>query len=142
MHADQAFQTGFVASPSREIAEQSFRCHRQGLGQLHNVFERDITLTSLYSADVIAMQPCTFREFLLRETSLHAKRPHGVPELGFDRCRGHLSSCRDDHYESTHDEWYLSCTAFSRIRLAENGCGFRDHNYAERSNDGLVGATI
>jgi hypothetical protein len=53
------------------------------------------------------VESCPFCKFLLRQAPFDAKRSHRASEPRFHRLRGHLSSFRADHYESTHDECYL-----------------------------------
>ena len=94
-------------SSSRKIVEQLLRCYRQSLGQLNDILERDVPFPALNSADIIPVESRSFCKFLLRQASFDAKRSHRASEPRFHRVRGHLSSFRADHYESTHDECYL-----------------------------------
>ncbi len=108
------------ASSSWEIAKQLLGRDRQSHGNLDNVLERDIAFPTLHSADVIAMKPCSLCKLLLGQAPFSAKRSYGASKPGFDRLRGHFSSFRYDHYESTHDECYLFFTANSRARPHRN----------------------
>jgi len=111
------------ASSSWEIAKQLLRRDRQSHGNLDNVLKRDIAFPTLHAADVIAMKSRSLCKLLLGKASISAKRSYGASKPGFDRLRGHLSSFRDDHYESTHHEWYLFFTADSRNRPhSRSGC--------------------
>lgn len=104
---EQTIRDAARAPSLREIVKQRFRCHRQSFGKLHDVLKRDIAFAALYSADVITVEACSLSELLLGQASLNAERADRGAEARFDRKRGHLSSCRDDHHESTHDECYL-----------------------------------
>ena len=94
-------------SSSWNIVEQLLRCDRQGFGELDDILERDVPFPALHSADIVPVESCPFCKFLLRQAPFDAKRSHRASEPRFHRLRGHLSSFRADHYESTHDECYL-----------------------------------
>ena len=97
-------------SSSWKIDKQLLRTYCQGVGDLDDVFERNVPFPSLDPSDIIAVQTGSFRKLLLRQAPLDTKRSHRASEQRLDRIRGHTSSFRDDHYESTHDECYLfSC---------------------------------
>ena len=73
-------QGEFSALPN--VSLRSWKIHKEiswrngeRLRQLHDVFQPHIPLTPLYPADVIAMQTCPFRQFLLRVAPLVAELP-------------------------------------------------------------------
>ncbi len=102
-------------SSSWKIVEQLLRCYGQSLGELDDILECDVPFAALNSADIIPVESCPFCKFLLRQAPFDAKRSHRVSEPRFHRPRGHLSSFRADHYESTHDECYIfSCSHAQR----------------------------
>jgi hypothetical protein len=74
----------------REIGEQVFRGDRQCFGKLDDIFKSDITLPSLNSPDVVAMQSGSLSKFFLGQASLIAQFAYRDSEPGFDRRRGHV----------------------------------------------------
>ena len=119
IQSDEPLLIYIFMSSSWEIVEQFFRCYRQSLGELNDVLERDVPFPALNSADIIPVESCPFCKFLLRQAPFHAKRSHRASEPRFHRLRGHLSSFRADHYESTHDECYLFSCVKAWDRIAE-----------------------
>lgn len=134
MRYEQTVRNTARAPSLREIFKQYFRCHRQSCGKLHDVLKRDIAFAPFYSPDVITVKARSLSELLLRQAPFKAKRPYGGAESRFDRKRGHLSSCRDDHYESTHDEWYIALDTHQRNRRGH------DQSTACHYNSALLGA--
>ena len=113
---------------SGQIIEQFSRGNRETLSKFDNVFEGDVTLSALDSTNVIAMQTCSLCEFLLREAPVHTKSANSSAKTNFRRLMGHASSCRHDHYESTHDECYRAGTGVGlheRRDILPAACGRR-----------------
>ncbi len=61
---------------SGEVREQFSWSHRQRTSQFDDVLQSDVPLPSLDPTNVIAMQPCSLGQFLLREPALVAKFSH------------------------------------------------------------------
>ena len=97
----------YIFTASWKFVEQLFRSYGQSFGELDDILERNVSFSALNAADIIAVESRSFCKFLLRQAPFDAKRSQRVSEPRFHRLRGHLSSFRDDHYESTHDECYL-----------------------------------
>jgi hypothetical protein len=58
---------------SGEVREQVPWRHRQRTSQFDYVFQGDVPLPSLNPADIVAMQPSSFSQFLLRVPALVAE---------------------------------------------------------------------
>ena len=116
---DQMLNMLIFISSSWKIVEELFRCYRQGASELNNILECNIPFAALDSSDIVAVESGSFCKFLLRQTPLETELSHRASEQRFDRLRGHLSSFRDDHYESTHDECYLFSCVKAWDRIAE-----------------------
>jgi hypothetical protein len=74
---------------SGEVREQFPWRHRQRTSQFDDVLQSDVPLPPLDTADVIAMQPRSLGQFLLREPALVAKLSHRGAESILYRERGH-----------------------------------------------------
>ena len=72
-----------------KVCEKIARRHRKRIRQFHDVFESNIPLATLHTAHIIAMQICSFGQFLLRVASLVAELPQRVAESRFDGARRH-----------------------------------------------------
>jgi hypothetical protein len=58
---------------SGEVREQFPWRHRQRTSQFDDVLQSDVPLPSLNPADIVAMQPSSFSQFLLRVPALVAE---------------------------------------------------------------------
>jgi hypothetical protein len=66
------------SSPTQQfgkIHKEFSRRNRKGLCQFHDILQSHIPLTALDPADVVAMQPGPFGQFLLRVASLVTELP-------------------------------------------------------------------
>jgi len=58
---------------SGEVCEQFPRRYGERTSQFDDVFQGDVPLSSLNPADIVAMQPSSFSQFLLRVPALFAE---------------------------------------------------------------------
>jgi hypothetical protein len=90
--ANRIKSDGYVRDPnegSQEVREQFPWRNRQRTSQFDDVLQSDVALPPLDTANVIAMQPCSLGQFLLREPALVAKLSHRGAESSLYRERGH-----------------------------------------------------
>lgn len=72
----------------RKVCKKFLRRNRKRLGQLDDVFQRDVSFPAFNSPDVIAMQPSPLRQLLLRVPALVTE---AGPGEGHGRCQRMLS---------------------------------------------------
>jgi len=77
--------------PSREIFKQIARLDGKRLRQFDDVFQCDIPLAALDSADVVAMQAGPFGQFFLGIAPLVAELPQPCAESRLNGAWGHIS---------------------------------------------------
>ena len=61
--------------------EQTCRADTECVGKLNDVEQRDIALTALDSANVVAMEVCQFGESLLRQAAFSTQLAQSSPKL-------------------------------------------------------------
>jgi hypothetical protein len=66
---------GWRGTSSGKIDEEISRRNGKSFCQLNDIFESHVSLSPLHATDVIAMQPRSFGQFLLRVASLVAELP-------------------------------------------------------------------
>ena len=99
--------SGHASACLWQIIKQISGAYGESARQLDNIFQGDVSLASLDRTNIIPVKSRPFRKRLLREPSRRAQAADRAAKPDFHRLRSHPSSCRPDHYESTHDEWYL-----------------------------------
>jgi hypothetical protein len=72
----------------RECVEQVLSSDGEGSRQLNDVFQGDVSLPTLHTADVVPVQPGSLRKLLLRIAAILSQGPHCCSE---DRLRRSFS---------------------------------------------------
>jgi len=79
-----------VRKKSGNLLDKLVWAHGEGVGQLYNIDDSDVTFSSFYTANIVPMQMCQFGKAFLRNAAPNSKVPNPFSDQRSWISRRHL----------------------------------------------------